>query len=116
MGSNRFSHSRLSHRRFSYSKFSQFIRGVLVCFTTAALLLSAASASTTQVIYNFAGSNDGEYLDTDLVMDSAGNIYGTTVQGGDFGSGTVFQLSPSGTGWTHTVLYSFTGGKDGGEP
>jgi len=92
------------------------IRGLLACFATAALLLSAASASTTKVIYSFAGGNDGEYLDTDLVMDSAGNIYGSTVQGGDFASGTVFQLSPSASGWTHTVLYSFTGGTDGGEP
>src|SRR5207237_22155 len=32
-----------------------------------------------------------------------------------FGGGTVFQLSPSGNGWVHTVLYSFTGGPDGGE-
>jgi uncharacterized repeat protein (TIGR03803 family) len=80
------------------------------------MLVSATSASTTKVIYTFAGGKDGEYLDTDLVTDSAGNIYGSTVLGGDFGGGTVFQLSPSGTGWTHTVLYSFTGGKDGGEP
>jgi len=80
------------------------------------MLVSATSASTTKVIYTFAGGKDGEYLDTDLVMDTAGNIYGTTVTGGDFGSGTVFQLSPSGSGWTHTVLYSFTGGKDGSEP
>ena len=116
MGSTRFSHHGFSYRRFSHSKFSPLIHGVLAVLATAALLLGAALASTTNVIYNFAGSNDGEYLDTDLVMDSAGNIYGTTVQGGDFGSGTVFQLSPSGSGWTHTVLYSFTGGKDGGEP
>jgi uncharacterized repeat protein (TIGR03803 family) len=81
-----------------------------------ALPLNAASASTTKVIYSFAGGNDGEYLDTDLVIDGAGNLYGSTVQGGKHGSGTVFQLSPSGTGWTHTVLYSFTGGTDGGEP
>jgi uncharacterized repeat protein (TIGR03803 family) len=80
------------------------------------MLAGATSASTTKVIYTFAGGKDGEYLDTDLVTDSAGNIYGSTVLGGDFGGGTVFQLSPSGTGWTHTVLYSFTGGKDGGEP
>jgi uncharacterized repeat protein (TIGR03803 family) len=51
-----------------------------------------------------------------LETDSAGNIYGTTVLGGDFGGGTVFQLSPTATGWVHTVLYSFTGGADGGEP
>jgi len=41
---------------------------------------------------------------------------GTTVLGGDFGSGTVFQLSPTPTGWVQTVLYSFTSGADGGEP
>src|SRR6478672_2101512 len=71
---------------------------------------------TVNVIYSFAGDEDGEYADTDLETDSAGNIYGTTVLGGDFGSGTVFQLSPTPNGWVHTVLYSFTGGADGGEP
>src|SRR5206468_720283 len=70
----------------------------------------------TSVIYSFAGDEDGEYADTDLAIDKAGNLYGTTVLGGDFGGGTVFQLSPSGNGWVHTVLYSFTGGPDGGEP
>jgi uncharacterized repeat protein (TIGR03803 family) len=81
-----------------------------------ALPRTAAAATTTKIIYAFAGGNDGEYLDTDLVMDSAGNIYGSTVQGGDFGSGTVFELSPNGASWTHTVLYSFHGSTDGGEP
>ncbi|MHB8216320.1 MAG: choice-of-anchor tandem repeat GloVer-containing protein [Candidatus Sulfotelmatobacter sp.] len=89
---------------------------ILIILAIATLPVTSASASTTQVIYSFAGGQDGEYLDTDLVMDSAGNIYGTSVQGGDFGSGTVFQLSPTGSGWTHTVLYSFRGGRDGGEP
>lgn len=77
---------------------------------------AARAANTTPVIYSFAGGNDGEYTDTELVMDAAGNLYGTSVQGGTFGGGTVFQLTPSGSGWTHTVLYNFTGGADGGEP
>ena len=64
----------------------------------AGLLMGSASASSTELIYTFAGGNDGEYLDTDLVTDSAGNLYGTSVQGGDFGSGTVFELSLSGGG------------------
>lgn len=86
--------------------------------TVAAVALptNLARAATTTVIYSFAGDTDGEYADTDLVMDGAGNIFGTTVQGGQFGSGTVWELSPSGNSWTHTVLYSFTGGTDGGEP
>src|SRR6476619_7646446 len=84
---------------------------------TAAFVLSVASAAavTTDVILSFE-EHEGEYADTDLETDSAGNIYGTTVLGGDFGSGTVFQLSPTPNGWDHTVLYSFTGGADGGEP
>jgi uncharacterized repeat protein (TIGR03803 family) len=105
--------TRSSQLRFPHSI---RIRAIFVTVAVAALLVSATSASSTKVIYSFAGGNDGEYLDTDLVMDSAGNLYGSTVQGGDFSSGTVFQLSPSGDGWTHTVLYSFTGGTDGAEP
>jgi len=72
-----------------------------------------AAASTTKLIYSFGGSADGEYTDTELVRDSAGNLYGTSVQGGIFGGGTVFQVTPAGV---HTVLYDFTGGADGGEP
>jgi len=86
-----------------------------VVVVLVATLVGAGSAGT-KVIYSFDGGTDGEYIDSDLVMDSAGNIFGASVQGGDFGGGTVFELSPYGDGWTHTVLYSFTGGADGGEP
>jgi uncharacterized repeat protein (TIGR03803 family) len=79
------------------------------------LSLAAAAATTTNVIFSLE-EDEGEYADTDLETDGAGNIYGTTVLGGDFGSGTVFKLSPTPTGWVHTVLYSFTSGADGGEP
>jgi uncharacterized repeat protein (TIGR03803 family) len=106
----------MDSKRFSHSCLSQFTGAVLSVFAIAAMLVTTASASSTKVIYSFAGGKDGEYLDTDLVMDAAGNIYGSTVSGGDFGGGTVFELSPSGSSWKHTVLYSFTGGKDGGEP
>lgn len=85
--------------------------------SAATLLMGLASAAAqTKVIYSFAGDEDGEYADTDLVIDSGGNLYGSTVQGGDFSSGTVFELSSGDTGWMHTVLYSFTGAADGGEP
>jgi uncharacterized repeat protein (TIGR03803 family) len=84
---------------------------------TAVFVLSVvtATAATTNVIFSFE-EDEGEYADTDLETDGAGNIYGTTVLGGDFASGTVFKLSPTPTGWLHTVLYSFTSGADGGEP
>ncbi len=80
------------------------------------LCAGAVQASTTEIIYSFAGDDDGEYIDSDVAIDAAGNLYGTSVLGGDFGGGTVWQLSPVGSDWVHTVLYSFTGGADGGEP
>jgi uncharacterized repeat protein (TIGR03803 family) len=89
------------------------IKGLAIVAVVAMLANAAWATGTTTVIYSFAGDEDGEYPATDLVIDQAGNLYGTTVQGGEFGGGTVFQLSPSGT---HTVLYSFTGGADGGQP
>jgi uncharacterized repeat protein (TIGR03803 family) len=48
-----------------------------------------------------------------------GSLYGVTFQGGQFGQGVVFQLAPPaqpGGAWTETVLHSFSGGTDGGEP
>jgi uncharacterized repeat protein (TIGR03803 family) len=50
-----------------------------------------------------------------LVFDSKGNLYGTTLSGGAFFGGTVFELTPAPNGtWTESALYSFTGGADGG--
>jgi len=88
-------------------------RGLLISVAATLLVTAAWAASTTKLIYSFGGGTDGEYLDTELVVDGAGNIYGTSVQGGKFGGGTVFQVTPAGV---HTVLYDFTGGADGGEP
>jgi len=87
-----------------------------LCLGRAPNATGAIPAEIVNVIYSFAGDADGEYADTDLETDSTGNIYGTTVLGGDFGSGTVFRLSPTTNGSVHTVLYSFTSGTDGGEP
>jgi uncharacterized repeat protein (TIGR03803 family) len=68
------------------------------------------------VLYSFAGGSDGAnpYF-SGVVFDAAGNMYGTTQLGGG-GNGTVFKLTPSGSGWIESVLYSFTGGSDGGDP
>jgi uncharacterized repeat protein (TIGR03803 family) len=83
---------------------------------TSAGTATPAATSGTKVAYSFAGGADGEYPSTDLVVDASGNLYGTSVQGGANGSGTVFRLSPSASGWTHTVVYNFTGQADGGQP
>jgi len=93
---------------------NQLTKAATLLFVLATCV-STATAATTNVIFSFE-EDEGEYADTDLETDNAGNIYGTTVLGGDFGSGTVFQLSRTPNGWVHTVLYSFTGGADGDEP
>lgn len=51
-----------------------------------------------------------------VIFDSAGNLYGVSAFGGDFGLGAVYQLSPSPTGWIEQTLYSFTGQGDGETP
>jgi uncharacterized repeat protein (TIGR03803 family) len=71
------------------------------------------------VVYAFQGGSDGAGPDGSLLMDKAGNIYGTTSGGGGtdcdngFGCGTVFKITPGGT---ETVLYAFQGGDDGELP
>lgn len=68
---------------------------------------------TENVIYNFDGKG-GAYPFAGVTMDQAGNLYGTSYQGGAYNYGTVYELSPP--DWTETTLYSFTGGNDGGNP
>ena len=69
------------------------------------------------VLYSFSGAADGG-VPSGLVMDSAGSLYGTTLQGGQSqcACGTVFTLTPTSNGWTETVLYSFAGDPDGAGP
>ncbi len=67
-------------------------------------------------LYSFQGSGDGGFAGGGVIFDRSGNLYGVTLSGGHGGAGTVYQLSPSGSGWKETTLYSFTGGNDGGDP
>jgi len=65
-----------------------------------------ASAATETVLHNFAGGAYSEFPYGGLVFDSSGNAYGTA-SGGGLGYGTIYQLAPSGSGWTAKILYSF---------
>ena len=72
-------------------------------------LMPSGGGWTEHVIYNFSGGADGGFPVGGLISDGVGNFYGTTASGGANGGGTVFELSPNGSGWTFTTLYSFTG-------
>jgi uncharacterized repeat protein (TIGR03803 family) len=61
---------------------------------------------TENILHSFTGSDGANPLGG-VVFDSAGNLYGATEEGGDYGYGAVFELSPSASGWSETVLYSF---------
>jgi uncharacterized repeat protein (TIGR03803 family) len=80
--------------------------------------------SKERVLYNFRGTpaGDGENPYGALLPGPDGTLYGTTTQGGTvtaqcpYGCGTVFALTPSGSGYSETVLYRFQGGSDGWYP
>jgi uncharacterized repeat protein (TIGR03803 family) len=67
---------------------------------------SAGESWTETTLYSFSGGTDGGYPSSGLIMDKAGNLYGTTGDGGTGGNGTVFELSPSGSGWTKQTIYN----------
>jgi uncharacterized repeat protein (TIGR03803 family) len=85
---------------------------------TAFELTPANGSWIYSVLYSFSappgGFQCGPY--STLVMDQAGNLYGTTRCAGANGLGSVFKLTPTGGGWIYTALHDFTGGSDGGYP
>lgn len=74
---------------------------------------------TSYDIYDFAPSGEPYYPGPagTLLLDRAGNLYGTTSADGAYGLGSVFKLSSNSDGfWTYTDLHDFTGGADGSDP
>jgi uncharacterized repeat protein (TIGR03803 family) len=84
------------------------------------LTLSKSGAWTQTVIHDFTGSRngpDGAYPSEALTFDKAGNLYGSTAEGGVFGFGTVFRLTPTANSWKETIVHSFAGvSADGARP
>lgn len=83
---------------------------------TAYELIPISTGWTFKLIHIFQVFNDGENPYGNLIVDSSGNLYGTTVYGGSYYDGTVYELSPSGSIWTISLLYNFQNGIDGGHP
>lgn len=74
-------------------------------------------------LYDFRGGKDGAAPEARVVIGPDGSLYGTTINGGSYGYGTVFNLKPPPSvspnifgRWAETVLFSFTGGSDGANP
>lgn len=71
--------------------------------------LSRSNGTWTEtILHNFGASGDGSEPLHNVILDSAGNLYGTTQSGGVSGGGTVFQLVPSGSGWTENIIANFS--------
>ena len=92
---------------------------LVIALLPAVVATISAQAQTFTLLYSFTGGADGANPSARVVRDSKGNLYGTTVNGGNpgcfvgAGCGTVFKLDATGK---ETVLYSFTGGADGANP
>jgi uncharacterized repeat protein (TIGR03803 family) len=77
------------------------------CGTVFELSPASGGGWTEKILHSFSGKN-GIAPYAGLIFDAAGNLYGTTLDGGTYSTGTVFELMPKGTlGWTERVLYSF---------
>lgn len=94
----------------------QMMSAVFSLILCTMLLGSNAFGMSGHGVFVFNGNN-GKGFRTGLTVDASGNFWGASPEGGAYGWGNVFELSRNATGrWTETVLYSFTGGSDGGTP
>ena len=95
---------------------------ILTIAFALAVAITPAQAQTYGILHNFTGKDDGAYPITGLTKDAAGNLYGTTSDGGfwgqscDQGCGTVFKLTHKGSSWIFATLYAFQGEDDGEDP
>ncbi len=84
--------------------------GIRGCYETCGVVfkLTRSGASWSySVIYSFQGGNDGGNPNGGVTIDASGNLYGTAAAGGYYSRGVVFELTPSGSGWTQRTLLAF---------
>ena len=84
-------------------------------FGTVYRLQLSGSSGTESVLHSFQGGNDGMAASSGIVLDQAGNLYGTTEASGSTDGETAFELSPlSGNGWSFSTIFSFSSAAPGG--
>jgi uncharacterized repeat protein (TIGR03803 family) len=88
-------------------------RVIVSALLTLTIAAGTPAAAKEKILYTFTGGSDGNGPNSPLIFDNAGNLYGTTVTGGSYAYGTVFELARSRNAWTETVLYSFINADDG---
>ena len=81
---------------------------------TAFQLVRTQNGWVENILDNFPFSTG--YPGSGLTLDSSGNLYGTSIYGGTYGLGRVYQLVHTGEGWTDNTIYSFQGDNDGRYP
>ena len=79
-------------------------------------LINSGGNWSEQTLYQFTGTPDGANPYSGLIFDALGNLYGTTMQGGQNNAGAVYKLTLNGGGYTESVIYSFNASTDGGAP
>ena len=79
------------------------------------LLPSRTGSWKEHTLHQFTGGSDGGFPVGGLIVDSFGNLYGTTTDYGSGGGGTVFELTPANSAWIFNVLYSFSPGSGDGD-
>ena len=91
--------------------------GVYAEGTVFELIPGANGTWTEKKLHDFGSGTDGREPYCVLIMDTAGNLYGTTTAGGAQNAGTVFELMPGANGvWREKRLYDFGSAKDGQNP
>lgn len=84
------------------------INALLVVFLVCVMGVVAVYGQTFTVIHTFTGMGDGSQPRAGLILDGAGNLYGTTMSGGN-GDGVVYRISKRGPSWVLSRLYAFPG-------
>ena len=93
--------------------FGGTVTGCDIYFGGCGTVFKLDTSGTETVLHSFGGAVDGWNPTARLILDTAGNQYGTTAYGGAHGYGTVFKVDASGN---ENIVYSFAGGTDGANP